>query len=175
MVTIDTLRELELFRGLSTSVLQPLMDAATIIEPQNNALVVKQHDRAIALFVLLSGHVQFLIEVEGSGNLLVGVGRDPDLIIGWSVFRPPYRYTTNVRCEGSCRLLRIPHHVIDTLVEHDPASALVLLRRVNQSLAGRLEAERTRLLETASAWAPGLQRVPDPIVQTDLPWTAKSL
>ncbi len=175
MVTIDTLNELEFFRGLPRSVLGTLADAASIVEPEHNALVARQHDRAIAMFLLLSGHVQFLIDVEGSGSLLVGVGREPGLIIGWSIFRPPYRYTTNVRCEGACRLLRIPHHIVDDLLANDAASGLTLLRRVNQSLAGRLEAERARLLETAGGQEAAPRRMPEPIVQTDLPWTPSSL
>ena len=117
MVTVEVLQELGFFRGLRSAVLDRLAAAAQVVEFDNNTLVTRQHDRAIALFVLLSGHVQFLIDVEGSGKLLVGVGRGAGLILGWSVFRAPFRYMTDVRCEGPCRLLRIPHHLIDELLE----------------------------------------------------------
>lgn len=175
MVAVETLRQLAFFRGLRSEVLQTFANAATLVEFENNAVVVKQHDRAIALFLLLSGRVQFLIEVEGSGKLLVGVGREEGLVIGWSVCRAPYRYMSDVRCEGECRLLRIPHHVIDELIDKDPASALALLRYVNESLAKRLEAERARLLETADAYSASPEHLPEPILQTDLPWTAADL
>ncbi len=175
MVAVEVLRELDFFRGLRTDVLRTLADAAKVVEFESDALVARQHDRAIALYLLLSGSVQFLIEVEGSGKLLVGVGRGSGLVIGWSVFRAPFRYMSDVRCEGECRLLRIPHHVIDELMEDDPTSALVLLRHVNQSLATRLEAERSRLLDTADAHSAQPQSLPEPILQTDLPWTADSL
>ena len=175
MVAVETLRELEFFRGLRKGVLQNLADAAKIIELENNALVTRQHDRAIAMYLLLSGSVQFLIEVEGSGKLLVGVGRETGLVIGWSVFRAPFRYMSDVRCEGECRLVRIPHHIIDEMMEADPASALVLLRHVNESLAKRLESERSRLLETADATSASPQSLPEPILQTDLPWTVDGL
>ena len=175
MVAVETLRELEFFRGLRKDVVETLAGAAKVVEFDNNALVTKQHDRAIALYLLLSGSVQFLIEVEGSGKLLVGVGRTSGLVIGWSVFRAPFRYMSDVRCEGECRLLRIPRHVIDALMEDDPASALVLLRHVNQALATRLESERSRLLETADANSALPQSLPEPMLQTDLPWTGDSL
>ena len=175
MVSIDTLRGLPLLRGLSDSVLQSLADAARIVELENNALVTRQHDRAIALFVLLSGQVQFLIEVDGSGRLLVGVGHEPGLIIGWSVLRAPYRYMTDVRCAGPCRLLRFPHHVIDALVEDDPASGLKLLRRVTESLAARLELERSGLLKTADARSAQPDILPEPARQPDSPWTIDRL
>lgn len=175
MVSIDDLRQLPFFRGLRREVLETLAGAAGIVEYGNNTLIARQHDRAIALFLLLSGNVQFLIEVEGTGKLLVGVGRDPGLIIGWSVFRAPFRYMSDVRCEGPCTLLRIPHHVIDELMEDDPVSGLALLRRVTESLASRLETERAKLLETADADSALPRRLPDPIPAQDARWTAEQL
>ncbi|MGI9321790.1 MAG: cyclic nucleotide-binding domain-containing protein, partial [Thiogranum sp.] len=175
MVSIDLLKGLPFFRGLRRGVLQTLANSAKVVELENNALVVHQHDRAIALYLLLSGSVQFLIEVEGSGKLLVGVANEPGLIIGWSVFRAPYRYMTDVRCEGSCRLLRIPHHVIDALMDDDPVSGLALLRRVNQSLAIRLEMERERLLESVGPRPAESAVLPDPVPVQDVPWKAGQL
>jgi CRP-like cAMP-binding protein/1-acyl-sn-glycerol-3-phosphate acyltransferase len=175
MVSIDLLKELPFFRGLRRAVLESLADAAKVVELENNALVTHQHDRAIALYLLLSGSVQFLIEVEGRGKLLVGVAAEPGLIIGWSVFRAPYRYMTDVRCEGPCRLLRIPHHVIDGLMADDPVSSLVLLRRVNQALAGRLEREREKLLETADPGSALPHGLPGSVPAQDVPWTIDKL
>jgi CRP-like cAMP-binding protein/1-acyl-sn-glycerol-3-phosphate acyltransferase len=175
MVSIGLLKGLPFFRGLRHGVLQTLADSAKVVELDNNALVTHQHDRAIALYLLLSGSVQFLIEVEGSGKLLVGVSNEPGLIIGWSVFKAPYRYMSDVRCEGSCRLLRIPHHVIDALMNEDPVSGLALLRRVNQSLAIRLEMERERLLDSVGPSAADSAVLPDPVPVQDVPWQAGRL
>jgi CRP-like cAMP-binding protein/1-acyl-sn-glycerol-3-phosphate acyltransferase len=175
MVTVEVLQELGFFRGLRSAVLDRLAAAAQVVEFDNNTLVTRQHDRAIALFVLLSGHVQFLIDVEGSGKLLVGVGRGAGLILGWSVFRAPFRYMTDVRCEGPCRLLRIPHHVIDELLEDDPVTGVIMLRRVTESLAARLESERSRLLETADVGSARPGRLPDPVAAPDKPWTPEQL
>lgn len=170
MVSIDLLRELSFFRGLHTDVLETIAASSGIVELDNNALITRQHDRAIALFILLSGRVQFLIEVEGTGNLLVGVGTEPGLIIGWSVFRAPFRYMTDVRCEGPCRLLRIPHHVIDDLMQDDPGSSLLMLRRVTESLALRLEGERARLLQTANPESSLPRNLPDHTPALETPW-----
>ena len=175
MVSTDVLKQLPFLRGLRSDVLETLADSAALVELDNGSLITRQHDRAIALFVLLSGNVQFLIEVEGSGKLLVGVGREPGLILGWSVFRAPYRYMTDVRCEGDCRLLRIPHHVIDALMEQDPPSGLVLLRRVCESLAIRLEDERSRLLETAGPEASSPGGLPEPVPAAESPWQPERL
>jgi CRP-like cAMP-binding protein len=175
MVAVDTIKRLSFFRGLRNDALETLAGAARVVEFDNGDLITRQHDRAIALYLLLTGKVQFLIEVDGNGKLLVGLGSEPGLIIGWSVFRAPFRYMSDVRCEGQCRVLRIPHHVIDELVDADPVTGLVLLRRVSESLATRLEAERERLLETADPVSAQPHALPEPIAVLDSPWTAERL
>lgn len=149
MVAVDALQSLSLFRNLKNEVLNTIAAAAEIVEYENNSLIIRQHDRAIALFILLSGQVQFLIHVEGVGRLLVGTGEEPGAVIGWAVFRAPYRYTTDVRCAGPCRLLRVPHHVFDGLLHDEPRAAVRILRRVAQAMARHLQAERAMLLATA--------------------------
>lgn len=175
MVAVGTLRGLPLFRGLKSEILADLADKASVVDYENGRSVTRQHDRAIALYVLLSGRLQFLVEVEGSGKLLVGVGHEPGLIVGWSVFRAPYRYMTEVRCEGDCRLLRVPHHVIDGIVATQPTAALLMLRRVTESLSTRLEAERERLLETAASQSGYPRDLPDSIAPAESRWTADRL
>lgn len=171
MVSVDVLQSASLFRGLKSEVLTNIAEAAEIVDQGNNSLIIRQHDRAIAFFILLSGQVQFLIHVEGAGKLLVGIGDDPGLVIGWAVFRAPYRYTTDVRCAGTCRLLRIPYHLVDRLLVEEPGSALRVLRRVAQSMAHHLEAERAMLLATAD---PKLTQTFPPIDVEPL-WSAEQL
>lgn len=175
MVSLEALQQLPFCHGLRREALVALADAASIVEFENNTLIARQHDRAIALFLLLAGTVQFLIRVEGSGQLLVGVGREPGLLIGWSVFRAPFRYMTDVRSEGTSRLLRIPHHVLDQLLADDPATGLALLRRAARSLARRLEAEREQLLDTADRRSAMPLSLPPPSDSGDPPWDAERL
>lgn len=175
MVAVDTLKQLSFCRGLKKAALEKLAENASLVEYDNGKVVTRQHDRAIALYILLSGNLQFLVEVEGSGKLLVGRGHDPGLIVGWSVFRAPYRYMTEVRCEGPCRLLRMPHHVIDDIVKTDPVSAMLMLRRVTESLSARLAIERERILGAAGSQSDCPQRLPDPIMLPDSPWTLDRL
>ena len=65
MVSADLLRQLPFFYGLQNTIIDRLADSARIIELENNSMIAHQHDRAIALYLLLSGTVQFLIQTEG--------------------------------------------------------------------------------------------------------------
>ena len=82
---------------------------------------------------------------------------------------------TDARCEGHCRLLRIPHHVIDELMDGDHDSAMMLLRRVTESLAGRLESERTRLLAMRDHGLVPPGPLPSPVSDADMAWHADQL
>ena len=175
MVSADLLRQLPFFYGLNNTIIDRLAGSATIVELDSNSVIARQHDRAIALYLLLSGTVQFLIHTEGSGKLLTGVSSAAGLVIGWSVFCPPFRYMTDARCEGHCRLLRIPHHVIDELMESNHGSAMLLLRRVAESLAGRLESERNRLLAMRDGEMATPGSLPNPISDADMAWHADEL
>ena len=175
MVSIDVLKQLPFFHGLDRAALEKFASSSTIQDLENNSLIARQHDRAIALYLLLSGTVQFLVQVEGSGKLLVGVNSEPGLVIGWSVFCAPFRYMTDVRCEGNCRVLRIPHHVIDQLMEEDRDNALILIRRVTESLARRLVMERSRLLEIRRSESASPGDLPGPLADTDIRWHADGL
>ncbi len=178
MVHPDILKHLDFFRGLSRPALQQIAEHAEIREYENNTILCTQHDRAIALFLLVSGTVQFLIRVAGGDDLLVGVGRDPGLLIGWSLFRAPYRYTTTVRCEQECRFLRVPAHVFAEIMDKDKETGVQLLRRVSEAIAQRLEFERDMLLESATRSHPpqsptvesghALLKAPQPKPQWDL-------
>lgn len=175
MLSIDVLKQLPFFSGLHGPAIERLARSAKILELENNTLITRQHDRAIALYLLLSGSVQFLIEVEGRGKLMVGVNSEPGLIIGWSVFCAPFRYLTDVRCESTCRVLRIPHHVIDELMVDDSSSAARLLHKATESLADRLQAECVKLLERRDAAVTSPGALPDSIADIDNPWTADQL
>jgi len=99
------------------------------------------------MFILLSGAVQFLIRVEGGSDLRVGITREPGALVGWSVFRAPYRYTASARCEQDTRVVRIPRDAFTELFERDDRCGVALLQRVASAMAARLEQLRDRLVE----------------------------
>lgn len=146
MVPREQLTQLRFFEGLSQKAITRLAEAASYRDFLRNELVAQQHDRASAVFFLLSGAVQFLIQVEGVGDLLVGVSREHGDLIGWSAFREPYRYTASVRCEQDCRVLRIPRPTFDELFAEDPRLGVELLHRVAATVAVRLEQARELLI-----------------------------
>jgi CRP-like cAMP-binding protein len=143
---LDLLRQagLPLFRGMPQWALVRIAQAATVLSFPVGHVMVRQYDRATAFFVVLSGALQVLIRV-GTDDLLVGVLRGEGQLIGWSVFRPPYRYTASVRCEEPTVVVRVPATVVEELFDQDPEFAYLTLRRVAAGVAERFELTRELL------------------------------
>lgn len=138
-VTVRQLAGLDFFTGLPEWALIQLAESATERRLPRNALVVRQNDEARAVYVLLDGTVQILVDFEGVGDLLMGVQREPGTLIGWSAFRAPYRYTDSVRCEEPSRLLRLPRATFEDIFEADPYLGYLILKRVAATVDVRLE------------------------------------
>src|SRR5215218_2886851 len=106
-VDLIRLAGLPFFHGMPQWALARIAQAATVLSLPAGHVLVRQYDRATAVFVVLSGAVQVLIRV-GSDDLLVGMLRGEGQLVGWSIFRPPYRYTASVRCEEPTAVVRVP-------------------------------------------------------------------
>jgi CRP-like cAMP-binding protein len=150
-MTAEELTGLRFFEGLPGWALECLAGSATKRRFEQDAMVVRQNDEARAVYFLLSGAVQVLVYFEGVGDLLMGVQRAPgSLVAGWSVFRPPYRHTSSMRCEEASELLRLPRETFEEIFEEDPYLGYQILKKVATAVDHRLEGAVTFLLETPS-------------------------
>ncbi|MES9969796.1 MAG: cyclic nucleotide-binding domain-containing protein [Candidatus Thiodiazotropha sp.] len=149
MVEASELSELAFFQDIDTDIIDYLAEGAEVKRMDQGEVLLHQHDRAIALYFLLRGKVQFLIHVTGMDDLLVGTDSEAGALIGWSVFRAPYRHTVTVRCETECSFMRIPRILLADLMQNSPPMAYTLLRRVAVVLARRLEHNRDRLIASS--------------------------
>jgi CRP-like cAMP-binding protein len=148
MVQVEQLVRIPFLQGLPAGALRRLAETASELTVQGGNFIVHQHDQAQHVFFLGSGVVQIFIHFRGVDDLLVGTLREPGALIGWSVFRKPYRYTASVRCEEPCRVVRIPREVLDELIHREPRLGYLLLKRVAAALADRLEQTRGFLVTT---------------------------
>jgi CRP-like cAMP-binding protein len=139
------LAELSFFSGVPEWALERLARSATRKLLSHGTRVVRQNDEARAVYFLISGAVQILVYFEGVGDLLMGVQREPGSLIGWSAFRPPYRYTSSVRCEDASEFIQLPRETLEEIFEENPYLGYQLLKKVAATVDARLEGAVTFL------------------------------
>lgn len=127
------------FSGLPEWALTRLAATATKTRMARGALVVRQNDEARALYLLLDGAVRVSVRFDGTGDVPMGLEREPGSLIGWSAFRAPYRYTDSVRCEEESELLRVPREAFEHIFEEDPHLGYRVLKRIATTVDHRLE------------------------------------
>jgi CRP-like cAMP-binding protein len=147
---VEQVVQIPFFQGLPAEALRQLAANSSVLTLQRGRILMSQHDAAEHLFFLISGVVQFYIHFQGVDDLLVGTIREPGALLGWSVFRKPYRYTVTTRCEDDCQVMRLRREIIMELVRTQPRLGYLLLKRVAATLANRLEQTRDILVKPAA-------------------------
>jgi CRP-like cAMP-binding protein len=143
-VELERLMEVPFFRHLPQWALVRVAERAREDRLAAGRVILHQHDTASEVHFLLHGAVQVLMRVAGK-DLLFAVLREPGQLIGWSAFRPPFRYTTTIRCEEDSALIRVPVAAFEEIFERDPALGYEILKRVAFSVAERFEGARATL------------------------------
>ena len=118
------------------------LDATRAYANQTHAHIIEQGEAASDVYFLLEGSVEALLRFEGVGDLFMGTLEAAGTLLGWSAFRPPYRYSDSVRSHRPSRLLRVPRSTFEALFERDPDIAHELLRRVNIEVVQQVELTR---------------------------------
>lgn len=142
MVPVTQIKHLKVFETLPPDALVALSKDFEELTFEVGDFILHQHDEARAIFVLLSGSVEFLMSLEGMEDLFVGTTSEQGALIGWSVVREPYRYTASVRCTEPCRALRLPCAALTRVLMDNPHAGCQVLRAIAAALVSRLEDAR---------------------------------
>ncbi len=154
MVTAGELRQVGYFAPLPDWALDLLSTRALVREYPPGAFIARQHEKTTSLHVLRSGRVQVLLRFDGVGDLVTETMTAADPIIGWSLFRPPYRYTASIRCVTVSTAITIPRDAFETVFELEPRLRGLTYRQTARVVADRLEATVSVLVGGGSAGMP---------------------
>ena len=142
MIPFAEISHLRVFETLPEDALEVLSKDFEELTFEIGDYILHQHDEARAIFILLSGSVEFFMSLEGMKDLFVGTTSEQGALIGWSVIRQPYRYTASVRCSEPCRVLRLPRAALTRVLTDDPRAGCQILRAIAAALVDRLEDAR---------------------------------
>ena len=135
MVTVDALRNTELFQDLSDETLRAITDLAKVASYEDGDSVYELGDDADDLYLVDSGRVRFSL----------GVGNRPDasssvmtagIIFGWAALleAQPRRLAT-ATCLESSRLFAIDGRALLQIFDRDTAAGYTVMRRLAAMIA----------------------------------------
>lgn len=146
---IDTLKNSELFGGLSTSHLEKVAVLCRSASYRENEVIFKEGDEAGEIYILTEGRVVREMEVRPVANrpaipTAVDVSTKGE-ILGWSAMVEPYTYTLSARCLTNCTVLAMKGDMLRKLMDEDVSLGYELLKRLSQLIKLRLAESRLRL------------------------------
>ena len=151
MIPVAELADLNFFASIAPDDLRVIAESAEQRQFPALDFIAKQHDKADSADFLRQGRAQALLRFEGVDDLVIETITKPGSMIGWSAFRPPYRYTASIRCETPCTLIRIPRTAFDTAFKQNPKLEYLILQRTAAVVADRLSGTASLLMPSEPA------------------------
>ncbi|WP_027371321.1 Crp/Fnr family transcriptional regulator [Desulfovermiculus halophilus] len=127
MVSLETLKSLELFHDLSTEQLESLQEQAYTEHFTRNTCLFKEGDPARELWIETEGQVDLRFELPGqtitsNDQTIQHIEARPleARMLGWSCFVPPYQMRLSAYCvTETCTVIKFKRDALLELFEHD--------------------------------------------------------
>ncbi len=166
MLSGAELRDVDFLAVLPDWALDRLARDASIAEFPAGAFITRQHEKADTAYFLTHGNAQVFLRFEGAGDLLIETLSESTPALGWSVFRPPYRYTASTRAETPCTAVAVPRQAFAEVFAEEPALEFHVLQQVARVVAERLERTVDLLLGRDEAADAAAEARTEPIGQS---------
>lgn len=152
MTISEILSQGDLFAALSTEQLTAIAAYCHEITCDEGKTLFREGQEATQLFILLEGKVNLQVWLAAHReNITVEVITQPYQTIGWSGLVTPYFYTATALCQTNSRLLALDGHAFLRLLEQDPVTGFVVMRRITEVICDRLRNSRVALLKFIDA------------------------
>jgi CRP-like cAMP-binding protein len=129
----DTLRKVPLFAKLEPSRLKLLAFTSECLTYEDGEIVFQEGDAADAVFVIMDGELEILIDTETGRRVVGTLGKD-ELFGELAVLNNAPRSAT-LRAKGHLSALRIAADMFLTLLTENPGVALAVMRQLSIKLA----------------------------------------
>lgn len=149
MINTQTLSQFSLFNGLPESLLTEIGNISREVSAKKGEIVFREGESADKLHFLLNGSVALRVKLTSRPeSVTVSFVSTPFQSFGWSGIVSPFHYTSSAECDEDSTLLIIPADPFMKLLEANPESGFLVMRRVTEIIADRLRNSRQALLKT---------------------------
>jgi CRP-like cAMP-binding protein len=154
VVSVETLRKLDFFSGLSEDELGQIAHICEERTCQANALWFEEGEQAEYLYVLLSGKVsiqfQFQLMLQPPYRETAVTTVRPGEPFGWSSLVAPGQYTASARCLEASTAFRIKGSDLKALAEENYRLGYKVMKKIAIVAGSRLRETRQKLIREIS-------------------------
>lgn len=149
MISTQTLSQFNLFNGLPESLLKEIAAISSEVSVKQGEVIFREGEKADKLHFLLNGSVALRVKLTSRpDSVTVSFVSIPYQSFGWSGIVSPFHYTSSAECDEDSSLLIIPAEPFMNLLETNPESGFVVMKRVTEIISDRLRNSRQALLKT---------------------------
>ena len=134
-----------IFKGLSAFQFEHLSEITKEKPIQKGEFLMREDQKAEALFIIKKGEVELLTSVNDSFELPIAILRNPGNCAGISSLIAPYKYSLSARCVKAAQILMIKQTALEKLMIEDHVLGCIMMKNLAQHLLGRLKETRQEL------------------------------
>ncbi|RPI97668.1 MAG: cyclic nucleotide-binding domain-containing protein [Chloroflexi bacterium] len=135
----EQLAQSPLFADLPPETLSRLAALSEEIICRAGEALFREGEEASRLYILLSGKVNVQVQpIALTQPLRIVLLNTPGELVGWSGFMPPSYYTATAICQQDSRLLAFDGAAFNRLLDENPVTGLVIMRRIAAVISQRL-------------------------------------
>jgi len=129
------LQQGDLFWGMDKGFVKKAMELSEKVSFAEGDFLFHEGDRATDFYILLTGRLKLIL---GKSEKVVYIAHHAGEIIGWSSLTEREAYSASGRCVEAASLLKIESARFLDLLNEEPASGLILFKRIATMLGNRL-------------------------------------
>ena len=147
MIPCEILLSFPFFTNLNEAELKSLCIIADEVSFQRGEIIFTEGDPANALYLLLDGWVDIVVNTDTQGDRrgLVTTLTSGE-IFGWSAVVAPHVYTASAVCASPVKAVKFKGTELLALFELDPRLCCAVIRRICQVVARRLQSTRLQMV-----------------------------
>lgn len=145
MVPADTLKNLELFEGLSELELKKLEGISDLVEFSKGSFVFTENEEARKLYAVLEGKVAVQLETGRHQAAVVHIAVSGEAF-GWSAMVQPYRFSASARCVEDSKVVTVDGESLRGFLKDDCHIGFVIMEKLAQIISNRLRDMRLQLI-----------------------------
>ncbi len=130
------IREVDLFKGIPSHVIDEIAQLAVEEVYPKGEVIFKRGDIADSLYILVEGRVDLLI--YGIKRFSFPLSH-PGYVFGWSALVVPNRYTATAECIDESRVIKLDGTRLMHVFEKHPSEGLTIMKRLAGVIGMRLD------------------------------------